>query len=118
MPLDGRFFKVLDAEQLAPRVCGIAADIMETAGWWNGKDPRIGRGRMSVCAMIAIAEASEAAASMRPGTTFRTKLARYAEERLGDVIGEHRSRIAQWNDRQPSGDVVIAALRKAASNAM
>lgn len=77
-----------------------AADLIEERGWWNGR-PQCGvGGHCPLSAFSAIARSSE--------------LERRAKNALLEALDWQP--IANWNDRQPNGDVVIAKLREVADN--
>lgn len=75
-----------------------AADLIEERGWWDGRTQRRIGGHCALTALSSIAISAE--------------LERRAENALLEALDWQP--IANWNDRQPNGDVVIAKLREVA----
>ncbi len=80
-----------------------AADLIEQEGWWNGKERPIGNETCPFYAMLAVLAASHGDMATMEA----------AEKRLLANVHPYSS-IADWNDAQAGGSVVIAVLREAA----
>lgn len=83
-----------------------AASLIEDEGWWDGQGsmPLLSDGDPRVCAVSAITRAV--------GTDYylSTDIVRAVALILGFTD------LAAWNDSQPDGPTVVAALRAAAEN--
>lgn len=91
------------APTLPKAVLVAAADLIDRCGWWNGEGPEGDRH----CAAMAIAAVTECgpvgdAACVAASDAFN----RFIKE----------PDMARWNDRQPNGEAVIAALRACADS--
>lgn len=83
-----------------------AADYIEEHGWWNG-EPGTYRAGGPKCAVMAISHCG--------GGDHWPALHRFSKW-LGET-DERMIAVSDWNDAQPDGATVVAALRAAAQKA-
>lgn len=81
-----------------------AADLIETAGWWDGNSTYRGTAHCAATAIVEIADRDDL-------YDADTSTILFLERHLG--IWD----IAKWNDAQLEGPTVVAALREAAQHA-
>jgi hypothetical protein len=85
-----------------------AADLIERDGWWNGQGQTpIAGGGGPLCAVMALDEVLARDATAPIDETF---------DALDAFIGIGEGWIEDWNDRQPNGATVCAALRACAKS--
>lgn len=94
-----------------------AAELIRKRGWFSASPDWHPAGpldlmsvRSPVCAMLAISAVANGDITLRQGAAKRLLA------HLGTEVPprNYDCTVMEWNDKQPSGDVVIAALEKAA----
>lgn len=100
MPLDGLVTDYVAKPLTDAEVLRRAADLIERSTWYNGKNTG------EICALLAIRSAA--------GNARRFSCARHI---FIKHIGISEFQVPSWNDAQPDGATVCAALRAAAESA-